>query len=163
MDIPSPVLYRKRLIPSECIRLDQDIILYRDSNIMVTKWIAIHPKPKLTNGYSCYFFDKGIKVSKFYGEGNVFRYWYCDIIKTEYRKEDNSYLFTDLLADVVVFPDGSVRVVDLDEVSEALDQGLITAEETKLLLTQMDRLLNIIYSGGFSGLTQEIESRESNT
>ena len=62
-------------------------------------------------------------MSKFYGEGNVFRYWYCDIIKTEYRKEDNSYLFTDLLADVVVFPDGSVRVVDLDEVSEALDQG----------------------------------------
>ena len=42
--------------------------------------------------------------------------------------------------------------MDLDEVSEALDQGLITAEETKLLLTQLDRLLNIIYSGGFSGL-----------
>ena len=32
-----PVLYRKRLIPSECIRLDSDEILLRSDRLLVTR------------------------------------------------------------------------------------------------------------------------------
>ena len=60
-----PILYRKRLIPDECILLKDDILLYRDEDILVTKWNTIRPKKDLHHGMSCYFLKKGIKVSKF--------------------------------------------------------------------------------------------------
>lgn len=31
-----PTLYRKRLIPDECVLLKDDTVLYRDSQIIVT-------------------------------------------------------------------------------------------------------------------------------
>ena len=61
----TPILYRKRLIPEECILLNKDILLYRDEHILVTKWQTIRPKKDLDHGTSCYFLDKGWKVSRF--------------------------------------------------------------------------------------------------
>ena len=59
-----PVLYRKRLIPSECIRLDNDEILLRSDSLLVTRWKTIRPKKELSRGASCYLLDKGWKVSR---------------------------------------------------------------------------------------------------
>ena len=97
-----PILYRKRLIPSECIELKDDQILYRDDRIIVTKWNTIRPKKDLDHGYSCYFMKKGFKVSRFYGHENQHVCWYCDIIDTAYDAELNAYTFTDLLVDVIL-------------------------------------------------------------
>ena len=38
-------------------------------------------------------------------------YYYCDIIDTTYDAQENSYLFTDLLADVIVYDSGFVKAV----------------------------------------------------
>ena len=38
-----PVLYRKRLIPEECVLLKDDVILYMDDNVIVTKWVTLKP------------------------------------------------------------------------------------------------------------------------
>ena len=46
----SPVLYRKRLIPDECVRLKDDEILSFDDDIIVTKWCTLHPKHDLDHG-----------------------------------------------------------------------------------------------------------------
>ena len=61
-----PILYRKRLIPEECILLKDDELLYRDEKKIITRWNTLRPKKDLHHGFSCYFLDKGIKVSKFY-------------------------------------------------------------------------------------------------
>ena len=37
-------LYRKRIIPQECILLEDDEILYLDQEVIITKWNTIHPK-----------------------------------------------------------------------------------------------------------------------
>lgn len=158
-----PVLYRKRLIPQECICLNNDEVLYRDDSIIVTKWRAIHPKPRLTRGYSCYFLKEGYKVSKFLGEKDTFQYWYCDIIDTSYDKDTDTYVFTDLLADVLVYPDNRVEVVDIDEIAVALKEKLIETTGIEELLSNLDKLLKIIYGGHFEDLTQEIEKRIQNT
>ena len=34
----NPILYRKRLIPEECVLLKDDRLLYRDEEIIVTAW-----------------------------------------------------------------------------------------------------------------------------
>ena len=44
------ILYRKRLIPEECIELKDDILLYRDNELIITKWNTLHPKKTLHHG-----------------------------------------------------------------------------------------------------------------
>lgn len=155
-----PILYRKRLIPEECVLLKDDEILICNEDIIVTRWNALKPKKDLHHGYSCYFLKEGYKVSKFYKEDNTLLYWYCDIVDFEYEKEDNQLIITDLLADVLVYPDGFVKVVDIDEMVTCLNDEKITLEQLKESLTQLDKLLQIIYAGEFDKLTHYISDLE---
>ena len=154
-------LYRKRIIPDECLLLENDRILYHDREVIVTKWDTIRPKKTLHHGYSCYFLERGFKVSKFYDHENNLISWYCDIIDHTYDRETNTYVVTDLLVDVIVYPDGFVRVVDLDELADAARDSLISAEQMQLALRRTDKLLSLIYKGAFENLKQYIESRET--
>lgn len=152
-----PILYRKRIIPEECILLKDDRILYQDEQAIVTGWNSLRPKKDLHHGYSCYFLNKGCKVSKFYREDNTLMYWYCDIVEYEYQAETNTYIVTDLLADVIIYPDGFVKVVDLDELADALTKKLISEDTLKKALLSLNNLLEIIYSGSFNDLQSPIE------
>ena len=153
-------LYRKRIIPDECILLEEDEILYHDPEVIITKWNTIRPKKTLHHGYSCYFIDRGYKVSKFYDHDSNLISWYCDIIDHTYDPAENAYVFTDLLIDVIVYPDGFVRVVDLDELADAQRDGLITQEQMQLSLRRCDKLLSLIYKGAFHKLQKYIEDYE---
>lgn len=143
----SLLLYRKRLIPAECILLKNDNILYHDGQVLITQWKTLRPKKKLDHGCSCYLLDEGWKISKFLNAENELICWYCDIIDTEYNKDTNTYTFVDLLADVLIYPDGRVHVVDLDEVADALDENLITIEQMKSCMRKLNALLQVVYSG----------------
>ncbi|MBP3543957.1 MAG: DUF402 domain-containing protein [Lachnospiraceae bacterium] len=154
-------LYRKRLIPNECIELKDDEIVRLDENIIVTRWKSLKPRADFAGGISCYFLKKGIKVSKMFCHDGTLYHWYCDMIKTEYFPETETYIFTDLLADVVIKPDGKVRVLDLDELAMAVEQGLITEVELRMSLMQLNDLLELIYSEEFDVLKQAIEDCET--
>lgn len=154
-----PILYRKRLIPQECVLLKDDEVLKCNENIIVTRWNALKPKKDLHHGLSCYFLKEGIKVSKFYTADNTLLYWYCDIVDYDETCE-NELTVTDLLADVIVYPDGYVKVVDLEELVTCLDNGLISLEQLKHSLNQLDKLLKIIYADKFDTLTIYIEEEE---
>ena len=155
----TPILYRKRIIPDECVLLKDDTILYFDDRVIVTAWGALHPKKDLHHGYSCYFLREGYKVSKFLREDDTLMYWYCDIIDYEEFPGENKWIFRDLLADVIVYPDGFVKVVDLDEFEEALENGAVTLDDVKNALRSLDKLLRIIYDGNFDKLTDEVDVR----
>lgn len=156
----TPILYRKRLIPDECIRLDQDLVLFRDDQVIITSWNTIRPKKTLHHGFSCYFLKEGVKVSKFYDQQGRLISWYCDIVSHTYDPVTDTYIFTDLLADVIVYPDGSCRVVDLDELADAFADGLLSSQMLQAALRQLDWLLGLIYHGGFSRLQSYIERQE---
>ncbi len=153
-------LYRKRIIPEECVFLKDDVILYRDKEVIVTRWNTLHPKKTLHHGYSCYFLERGFKVSKFYDHDNRLISWYCDIISHTYDEAEDTYVFTDLLADVIVYPDGFVRVVDLDELADAFRDGLIDSDQLQTALRHLDKLLSQIYKGAFPRLQKYIEDFE---
>ena len=157
-----PILYRKRIIPDEIVLLDKDVVLYSDASRIVTKWDTIKPKKILHHGCSCYFLEEGFKVSKFYREDGSLIYWYCDIISYTYDEEKNSYVFTDLLADVLVYPNGDVQVVDVGEIADALTDKTLTVDQMIPALRSLDKLLNIIYSGHFSEIQDWINSIEKN-
>lgn len=143
----SPKLYRRRLVPDECILLDQDEILENKPEYLITRWKTIRPKIDIARGLSLYLWDKGVKLSKMYDHEDRLVYWYCDIITYEYNEEENAYRVIDLLADVLIYPDGTVKVVDLDEMADAYEEGKITERLLCLALRQLDQLLKMIEHG----------------
>lgn len=155
-----PLLYRQRIIPKEIIQLKDDEILFADENKIVTRWNTLRPKEEFDHGCSCYFLKEGFKVSKFYKKDGTLIYWYCDIISYSYNEDDNSYIFTDLLADVLVYPNGRVEVVDVDEIADAIEDGTLTKDQMIPALRSLDRLLRIIYAGDFGKLKRDLEEVE---
>ena len=150
-------LYRKRYIPAECILLKDDEIVDVTDDFILTKWRTLHPKPGFSHGCSCYYLNKGWKISKFYAADNSLLYCYCDITDYSYDEATNSLTVTDLLADVLVYPDGSVKVVDLEELADCLEQNTISPQELCKSLRRLNELLTIIYNGKFQEITAPLD------
>ena len=150
-------LYRKRLIPNECILLKDDVIMHHSEDILVTTWNTLNPKTAFSHGCSCYFFNEGFKVSKFFRSDNSLLYYYCDIVEFDVNVDENSLLVTDLLADVVIYPDGSHKVLDLDELADAYEQKLISSGQLTRSLRQLDKLLTTIQKGEFHTLLTKMD------
>ena len=145
-------LYRKRYIPAECIPLKNDIIVEQNEDFILTTWKTINPKTTFDHGSSCYLLKEGLKVSKFYRPDGTLLYWYCDIVDFEYNETENILTIVDLLADVVIYPDGRVKVMDLDELAEALEKNLITQAQLTAGLRQLNYLLTMIDRDKFDRL-----------
>lgn len=151
-----PVLFRKRLIPEECVPLKDDVILYMDDEIIVTKWVTLKPRKDFHHGYSCYFLKEGYKVSRFLAEDDTLVYWYCDIVTYLWDKAQNALTVVDLLADVVVKPDGKMNVLDIDELCEAKEKLLINDQQFFTSVKQLGALIKLIQEDKFDSLTNKL-------
>lgn len=156
----NPMLYRRRYIPDELIHLKDDIILVMESDLIITKWETLHPRKDIARGISAFYLKDGYKVSKIYDKNNHIVYWYCDIIQVKKDTEKNTVIIEDLLIDVVLYEDGKIRILDLDELAEALEKKLITQEEATKALRTLDSLLKVIYSGNFASLQETVNRSE---
>lgn len=58
-------LFRRRLIPDECIHLKDDQIIHSTPDELITKWNTLHPKAEFSHGISLYCIDNGWKISNF--------------------------------------------------------------------------------------------------
>jgi uncharacterized protein len=152
-----PVIFRKRFIPSETVELKDDVLLYRDDSILITRWTTLRPRHDIAGGISLYLIDKGCKISRIHDAFGRFLHYYCDIIHTDYSAENDTYIFTDLLADIIVHRDNRYSVVDLDELAEALKTSLIDTDTMCEALCSTDRLIRCIDNGEFHGYTNMIE------
>ncbi|MBD5530344.1 MAG: DUF402 domain-containing protein [Lachnospiraceae bacterium] len=151
-------LYRRRLIPAECILLKDDTIVKQADDLIITSWKTLNPKISFSHGCSCYFLKEGFKISKFYRQDGSLLYWYCDIVEYVHDEQVHTLTVTDLLADVIVYPDGRTKVVDLDELAQAFETGLLTAAQLSAALRQLNHLLTYIYKDKFDQLQTQIES-----
>lgn len=144
-----PVLYRKRLIPNECILLKDDVILSSAEDLILTQWNALRPKKELHHGFSAYFLKEHVKVSKFCREDGTFLYWYCDIVDYIVDMSADTVTSVDLCVDVVLYPDGHLKVLDLDELVQARRESLLTQEQMERALLATGDLLDDIYHDRF--------------
>lgn len=147
-------LYRKRYIPDELIQLADDTIISVDEDTLITKWTAIRPRTDIVGGVSVYYLKRGFKISRFLrGDGSLL-YWYCDIIDAKINADSNEYIIEDLLVDIIVRPDGFVKVVDMNELAEAHEKHLITDDTLHKALIRANDLLGYIYAGRFDSLIE---------
>ncbi len=144
-----PLLFRKRFIPYEIADISGDELIFRSEDLLVTRWKAIKPRNDFYGGISYTFLKEGYKLARFYNEQGDFLYWYCDIIDVLYDEGKDTYTFEDLLVDIKILPGGSVRVLDTEELAEALENRLITVEQACTALKTLDGLLKLIYNGSF--------------
>lgn len=151
-------LYRRRFIPDECIKLTNDHIHLKNEDYMITSWKSLKPKRDLAFGTSLFLFHEGLRISKFYDHDKKLICWYCDIMTFEENKEEHSLYTIDLLADVLIYPDGSYKVVDLDELSEARAQGFISEQLLLKSLNSLNFLLKNIYDQTFMNLQSPLDS-----
>lgn len=143
-------IYRKRLIPNECVLLKDDEILLFNDDYILTKWKTLKKREDMDHGMSLYCLKKGIKVSKFCRADDSLLYWYCDIVEYDIDDEKSICIATDLLTDVLIYPNGDVKVVDLDELAEAHKTGLISDEQLHKSLRYTSDLLKDIEDGNFA-------------
>lgn len=151
-------LYRRRFIPEETVLLKDDTILSFDDSVIITSWKTLKPRKDIAGGISAYYRKEGFKISRVTDADGNLVHWYCDIIEEHPAGGDsNGLVFVDLLIDVIVMPDGKVKVMDLGEAADALKEGLITQDMLLNAMSITDKLLSLIYSSRFSSLTECIE------
>jgi predicted RNA-binding protein associated with RNAse of E/G family len=144
-----PVILRRRYIPYEVVDISSDELMFRSESLLVTKWTSIKPRPDFHGGISFTFLDRGYKLGRFYDEKNRFLYWYCDIVEVQYDHGADTYTINDLLVDIKILPDGEVRLLDADELAQAIEKGLISNEQVCQALKTLDSLLKLIYNRNF--------------
>ena len=144
-----PIVIRKRYIPDEEVDISRDEVLFRDETLLITRWKVIRPKPDVSGGVSFLFIDKGVKISMFLDHSNNFAYWYCDIVEIDYDSKKDKYVLTDMLVDVKILPDKTLQVLDLDELSELLENGTISIKQACDTINKLDNLLKTIYENEF--------------
>lgn len=143
-------LYRRRHIPDELIHLKDDHVLqYIPNQLLITEWKTLKPRKDFARGVSAYFLEKGIKISKLITADNALFYWYCDIGMFHYQEEGNRLTFEDLLFDVIVYANGSVDVLDIDEAAAAFRSKRITEEQLLYGMEMLSGLLAAIRDGRF--------------
>ena len=155
-----PMLYRRRFIPDELIHLKDDTILVMENDLIITKWVTLHPRKDIARGISAYYLDKGFKVSKIYDKTDGVVYWYCDIIQAKKDPEKNTIVIEDLLIDVILYNDGTMRIMDLDELAEAFEQQLISQQEVTYALRTLHNLLKTISDKQFHALQEPVTRAE---
>ena len=85
-----PIIHRKRYIPDEVVDITGDELVYRDEDLLITRWKPIRERSDISGGISYTFLKEGYKISKFIGPSGEFIYWYCDIINVVYDKSRTS-------------------------------------------------------------------------
>lgn len=145
-----PVIYRKRFIPEETVNLKDDLLCYRDDHMLITRWNTLKPRSDIAGGTSLYLPEKNWKISRIIDADGRLLHYYCDIIHTDYYKEKDEFIFTDLLVDVIINPDGRYSVLDLDELGDALDSSLIDPGTASAALHAANELIRCIEEGGFA-------------
>lgn len=149
-------LYRRRFIPNEIVHLKDDKVLFLNDDLIITKWNTLKPRLDIARGLSAFFLKQGFKVSKIYDKEDKLVYWYCDIIHTNFDPKNHSFIFDDLLVDVIVYENGFVKVLDIGEIADALEQNLIDITTALKAFHTLDTLLDIIYSNKFHTLQKYI-------
>jgi len=137
-------LFRKRFIPNEIIDISKDEVVKSNEDVIITKWLPIHPRGDIASGMSWTYFKDGYKISKFYDEAGNFLYYYCDIIDYEYDSSEDKYTFIDLLVDIKYYPNGKIEFLDFDELQKAYDEGLIDGGLLIKAVSNLNKLATII-------------------
>lgn len=142
-------LLKHKLVPQGTVDITNDKILFFDGNFLVTQWKPENSNMNISSAISLVSIKDGYQISKKFDSNNKFVYWYCDIVKTKWTKETSCLEITDLIIDLVVFPNYQVNCIDLDELTDAKEKGLISSMDFNWAKESSLKLLQKVIEGEF--------------
>ncbi|WP_054951041.1 DUF402 domain-containing protein [Numidum massiliense] len=89
-----------------------------------------------------YMVDQGYTISKVFNKKGDFIYYYCDIMEMK-RLSDMHYVMVDLLLDLIVYPDGSYDVLDIDEFATSIDKGELKRKQQVYALHILHHMIQL--------------------
>lgn len=136
----SDLIYAVESFKEEKNNIDVSYYNFNNADIKI-----VTPKGKviIDNNYKLlgfYNYNSKVKLSAFYDNNNEIIEWYFDIAK-EIGKENGVPYEDDLYLDVVVRPDGRIKLLDENELKCALDKYEITKEEYKMAYEEANKLI----------------------
>ena len=126
------------------INMDTDIF----KGIVALKYIDEVATPQIWefNGQKTIVCDKCMKwlqlipyndnysIAAMINKRNEIEFWYIDMIADYGIDNDGIAYFHDLYLDLVVYPDGTIKIDDMDELVDAFEQKVINVDLYKLAL-----------------------------
>jgi predicted RNA-binding protein associated with RNAse of E/G family len=109
----------------------------------------------VANGYLAEWFifrGKWYDVSKFYDRKRRFTGYYCDIIRPIARLLSNpteTSIMTDLFLDLWITPEGKWKVLDEDELQQAVTKRIISNSLARRARKELNLLVQLTKSGRF--------------
>lgn len=138
--INSDLIYAVESFKEENCNIDVSYYNFKNADIKI---VTSNGKVIIDNNYKLlgfYDYNSKVKLSAFYDNNNEIIEWYFDIAK-EIGKEKNVPYEDDLYLDVVVRPDGVIKLLDENELKHALDKYEITNEEYKMAYEEANKLI----------------------
>ena len=129
------ILEIKEVTEKQIWRFNDEDIIVCDNGL---KWLSILPQ----DDFYC--------ITAMMNSNNDILLWYIDMIAGQGIDTDGVPYFDDLYLDLVVYPDGTIKVDDMDELEEALSQGDITEDQFNLAISTSNKLK--------SGLLSDIDT-----
>ncbi len=86
-------------------------------------------------------------LTALYGPDKSLKQFYFDITDGNFIDETGEPSFYDLMLDVVALPDGSIHLLDMDELDKALEDGFITPEQHARSVRDAEKLMKWLESG----------------
>jgi predicted RNA-binding protein associated with RNAse of E/G family len=83
-------------------------------------------------------------ITTVFNEQGVLVRWYIDICKQYYLDEQGTLRYVDLYLDLDISPEGKILLLDVDELDEALRQGVITPLDYELAWREVNSLMTAI-------------------
>lgn len=119
-------------------------IYYYDFINVKEKILIPNGKCIMDNNYKWlefYDYSSKVKLTAIYDENNEIIEWYFDIAR-EIVKDNGVPYEDDLYLDVVVTPNGDIKLLDEDELKEAYNKREMTTEEYKNAYKEAENLMN---------------------
>lgn len=125
------ILEIKEVTEKQIWRFNDEDIIVCDKDL---KWLAILPR----NDFYCI-------TAMMNSDGDILL-WYIDMIDEQGIDADGIPYYDDLYLDLIVYPDGTIKEDDMDELEEALFQGDITEEQFNRAISTSNKLKNGLLS-----------------
>ncbi|MEM3699809.1 MAG: DUF402 domain-containing protein [Candidatus Bathyarchaeia archaeon] len=145
-------------LPNQVLDIYDDLI-YRSGKIIVSKGqitsahsIIFDDEIVLAHGFQIVYFDL---IGKWFGVGKIRNLqgkhtgYYCDIVKPPRVLADGGIELTDLFLDLWVSPDLRFKVLDEEELENALRKGWVTKGLYDKAKKELNKLINMVEQGKF--------------
>ena len=125
------ILEIEKVTEKQIWRFNGEDIIVCDNGL---KWISILPQ----NDFYC--------ITAMMNTNDDILLWYIDMIAEQGIDVDSIPYFDDLYLDLVIYPNGMIKVDDMDELEEALLRKDITEEQFNLAISTSNKLKNGLLS-----------------